>query len=270
MYRGELDSQVYRSPDSVATTTPIPGHSSSDTHLETKSQLEAYIASVGIPAYVSSLDKEGLDKSYLAWEEVRRGRAAELVGKVFGADGKPLPYTGFEGYFVGLNPQEIVGMEVRLGEHIRSSIHRYPRTDTTSDINESELKAALRGEKMSIRHVAKIMQFYDCLFKDTLARAKANTSSEKYEHFQAGTYQRLESGQTITQTVTINTSVTIGTAEETEAYQALAQIGVFGHPNLREMNEEECEETNVEINKLAELAFPLPSDLFDNDNPLSR
>ncbi len=270
MYGGGRVEIESSSPDSGALATPPPGHSSIGNSLETRSQLESHIASIGIHAYVSGLGKEGLAQNYLAWEEIRKSRATELAGKVFGPNGEQLAYTGFEGYFVGESPARIVEIEESLGEHILKSIHlNFDVHDAPSGLTEHEVLAALRGEKMAARHVSEILQFFDCLFRETLGEAKPITPPEKYEHFRAGTYQRVESGQTLIETVNSFTMVTITTPRETEAYKALAEIGIFGHPGLRAMHESKHEKIAIEA-RFAQLAFPTPAGLLDDDNPLSR
>ncbi|HUD09688.1 MAG TPA: hypothetical protein VMR77_02720 [Patescibacteria group bacterium] len=276
--RGGIENQLHLSPDSVATTTTPPGHFSADSPFAESFRLEAHVASIGIYAYVAELG-ESSDPAYRAWEEVRNRRAEELVGKVFGSDGKRLPYTGFEGYFVGESPTRIVEIEENLGEHILRNIHlNFGAHDVSSGLREHDVLAALHGKTMAVKHVREIMEFFDCLFKETLSEARPITPPETYEHFRAGTYQRVESGQTFTEAVNSLTNVTIATPRETEAYDALARIGVFGHPGLRGMHkarlsamrETEHEEPTVETSRFARLAFPVPAGLLDDDNPLSR
>jgi len=38
---------------------------------------------------------------YLAWESVRRGRGARVVGLPLDSHNTPIPYTGFEGWYIG-------------------------------------------------------------------------------------------------------------------------------------------------------------------------
>jgi hypothetical protein len=271
-------------PDGATTTTP-PGHSSTDNPLETRSQLEAHIASVGIHAYVAELGA-GSDPAYRAWEAVRdrkAGRAGELVGKVFGFDGSLLPYTGFEGDFAGLPSARIVEMEENLGEQILRGIHyKYGMHEASSGPTEREVLAALHGKPMSVRHVREILEFFDCLFKEILAKAEPDTPSEAYRLFRTVTYQGLESGRASTESVQPNTRVTISTPRKTEAYRVLAEIGVFGHDGLKKLHkigldeieairaETAIEEPCLDSVKFARLAFPVPAGLLDDDNPLSR
>jgi hypothetical protein len=271
MYGGGRVEVESSPPDSVATETTPPGSSPHGNPLETRSQLESHIAAIGIPTYVRGLDKKGLSPSYLAWEEIRKNGAAELVGKVFGFDGKPLPYTGFEGYFVGESPARIVEIEESLGEHILKGIHfNFRIHDAPSGLTEPELIAALYGKGIPTRHVNEIMQFYDCLFREVLAEAKAIASPEKYERFRAGTYQRIESGQALTETVNSLTRITIATPRETEAYKALAEIGIFGHPGLRVMHEPKHEKIAGD-GIFAMRTFPAQVNTSGgDDNPLSR
>ena len=273
MYGGRVEEKhnSTATPDSVATATPPPGHSSIGNSLETRSQLESHIASIGIHAYVGGLGKEGLAPNYLAWEEIRKSRATELVGKVFGPNGEQLAYTGFEGYFVGESPARIVEIEESLGGHILRSIHfNFGVHDAPSGLTEHDVLAALRGEKMAARHVSEILQFFDCLFRETLGEAKPITPPEKYERFRAGTYQGVESGQTLTETVNSLTRETITTSRETEAYKALAEIGIFGHPGLRAMHEPKHEKIAGD-GIFAMKTFPAQVKTSGgDDNPLSR
>jgi hypothetical protein len=281
---GGIENQLHLSPDSVATTTTPPGHSFADNPLETRSQLEAHVAAVGIHAYVAKLGV-GSDPAYRAWEAVRdhkAGRAQILVGKVFGSDGNLLPYTGFEGDYAGLHPAKIVEMEENLGEHILRSIrYKYGMHEASSGPTEREVLAALHGKPMSVRHVREILEFFDCLFKEILAKAEPDAPSEAYRLFRTATYQELESGQASTESAQPNTRVTISTPRKTEAYRALTEIGVFGHDGLKKLHKIGLEETEairaetehaepcLDSVKFA-MAFPQINTADGDDNPLSR
>lgn len=174
------------------------------------------------------------DPAYLAWEVVRGGRAGEIVGEVKGPDGRKMPYTGFEGYFAGKTPEEIVAKEVELGQTILSSIHNYASLGTRSEITESELKSALRGGKFPAGYSREILTFYDTLFRITLARVRGITLPEDYAEFQRATYQRVAKRQFAHSPEHVNISVvTLKDQKAVDAYSALAEIGLFGHPELK-------------------------------------
>jgi hypothetical protein len=209
-------------------------------------KLTAYLSSGGgIHAHLAKVETGGIDPAYQAWEDVRKIRATELVGMVTAPDGKRLPYTGFEGYFAGMTPQEIIETEIKLGEKLLRSIHhhlehsREPKTGITFNISESGLKTALHGGRISPRNVREIIKFYDVLLQMTLAMAKANTLPGQYENFRTSTYQRVAAGRATapSEYAANSTVVALKNQQEVEAYMALAQIGVFGHPEVRAINE---------------------------------
>jgi hypothetical protein len=269
MYGSGLE-RMFRSPDSVATTTLPPGHSSDESLSGERSRIEAHIAALGIHGYVTELG-QGSNPAYLAWEAVRKNRAAEIVGEVFSSDGQLLPYTGFEGDFVGQSPERIIEIEEGLGERILRSIHiNFGIHNAASGLREHEVLAALHGEPMSARHVREIMGFFDCLFKEIRAQAKPINPPEIYERFRAGTYQKVESGQAFTETVTSHTSVTIATPEKTEAYKALAEIGIFGHPELRTMYDPKHEKIAGDGIFAMKTFHAQVNTSGGDDNPLSR
>ena len=183
------------------------------------------LALKGFHAYIAESDKPIVEPSYLAWEDVRNIRATELVGQILTPSGTELPYTGFEGYFVGKTPAEIITIEIALGQHILAGIH-YEGLHKFQDITEYELKTALHGGKMRQEHVARIMEFFDCQFRETLARTRG-TTPEAYANFRT---------ETATST-SITTITVLNTNAQIEAYMALAQIGIFGHPELKTIHE---------------------------------
>jgi hypothetical protein len=251
MYGGRVEEKHNSTvtPDSVATATTPPGADCSGDHSlirtsiahpstsrEGRRQLDTYmnLALKGFHVYIAESDKPIVDPSYLAWEDVRNIRAPELVGQILTPSGTELPYTGFEGYFVGKTPAEIITIEIALGQHILAGIH-YEGLHEPYGITEYELKAALHGGKMRQEHVARIMEFFDCQFRETLARTRG-TTPEVYANFRTETYRRVLTGETVTSTP-ITTITVLNTNAQIEAYMALAQIGIFGHPALKTIHE---------------------------------
>lgn len=188
------------------------------------------------------------DSSYLAWELVRKHRAstADSVGQVF-SDGKALPHTGFEGYFSGLTPEEIVAVEADLGTKILRGMGYFVNYENRN-YTLWQMNRFLSGQ-MHTGNVVGIMEYFDEIFAVTLARARA-ISADDSESFRRETYAHLSRGHSISylinengirQTITLPVvcpQQTIPPRVElrkchVKGYLTLAEIGRFGHPLAR-------------------------------------
>jgi len=188
------------------------------------------------------------DSSYLAWELVRKQRAgtADGVGQVF-SDGKALPHTGFEGYFSGLTPEEIVAVEADLGTKILGSMRNFVNYENRN-YTLWQMNRFLSGQ-MHTGSVVEIMEYFDEIFAATLARARAKSANDS-ESFRRETYAQLSRGHSISykideneihQTITLPVVCPQQTVPpqvelrngRVEGYLTLAEIGRFGHPLAR-------------------------------------
>ncbi len=187
------------------------------------------------------------ESSYLAWELVRKLRAGTLVGQVF-LGTKTLPYTGFEGYFSGLTPEEIVAAQTNLGTKILEGIRNFLEHED-ANYTPWQMNQVLSGQ-MYAGNTMGILEYFDGIFAATLARARARAAAGS-ENFQRETYAQLARGhgnisyqidenginQTIMLPVTPSLKVNPSRVElkssQAEGYLALAQIGRAGHPLIR-------------------------------------
>lgn len=188
------------------------------------------------------------ESSYLAWELVRRQRAgtADSVGQVF-SDGKELPHTGFEGYFSGLTPEEIVSVEADLGTRIIAGMGYFANYENR-DYTPWQMNRFLSGQKPN-GNVVGIMEYFDEIFAATLARARA-LSADDSENFRRETYAHLSRGHSISYRIgdrIINQTITLPVVDfqqtippevqlrngHVKGYLTLAEIGRFGHPLAR-------------------------------------
>lgn len=187
------------------------------------------------------------DSSYLAWELVRKQRAgmADSVGQVF-SDGRILPHTGFEGYFSGLKPEEIVAEEAELGTTIIKSMGNFVNCDDNYTL--WKMNQILSG-RMHGEGIITAVRYFDEVFAATLARARAISANDS-ESFRRETYAQLLKEHNISyklgpdgiyQTITLPT-VSLGQTDvprvelrdcHVKGYLTLAEIGRFGHPLTR-------------------------------------
>ncbi|MCL6096082.1 MAG: hypothetical protein M1444_00145 [Patescibacteria group bacterium] len=185
------------------------------------------------------------DSPYLAWELVRKLRAgtADSVGQVF-SDGIRLPNTGFEGYFSGLPPEEVVAEEADLGIKILRGMGYFANYETTR-YTLWEMNRFLSG-RIQTKDVVGIMQYFDEIFAVTLARARAR-SADDCESFRRETYAHLSKGHSISYQIDqdgIHQTITLPVVPceqiapprvelkriQLKGYLTLAEIGRFGHP----------------------------------------
>jgi len=211
------------------------------THPPRPPEVFAYVKALTGSPYVDL--KSGLkdttpqpDSAYLAWEAVRKERAAELVEEVRTPEGNIMPYTGFEGYFPNKTPAQIVAIEIDLGKYILRAIHNYSAYEAVvSGITEHHLRQALRGERFPSVYAGEIVRFYDTLFRTTLARVRGITSPQDYADFQKITYSKVNSGSTFGPRKTGQSSpIVLTNHQDVEAYTVLSDIGIFGHPLLKD------------------------------------
>jgi hypothetical protein len=132
-----------RSPDGGSTNLPLRSGYEPTLHRGPRQ-----LPGVGFVEDTSALDedtsvldtKESIERKSLAFNAVRKGRAAELVGTVVGPQGELLDYTGLEGYHAGLSPQEIVDEEIKLGEYIIRAFHIFARHEASHGVSPVDTK----------------------------------------------------------------------------------------------------------------------------------
>lgn len=252
----------------------------SDRHLtppETRREkLISAICSIGLFGAIGELEKAEptTDLAYRSWEVIRKkGRAAELVGTVYGPDGKQIPHTGFEPYFAGEPPEKIVQHLVALG---KSAI----RSFNLEHVQGQEARSALDGKPISHLHVIQVLEDLNCVFKIVRSRAEGNMTEHGYR-FRDHTHEIVQSGGEYIKPVSNTTFVSLKSKEDAEALIILGQIGIVGHPALRAITEtdalavEECaprgnERVEQATNRTITGSFPGVLGETPTDNPLSH
>ncbi len=206
---------------------------------ERRIKLLAALCEKGLFKAVAALEKEQPtnDLKYRSWELVRHGRAAEVVGTVLGPDGKPIRYNGFEPYFLGLPAEKIVKREIELGHHLAAELKLEHPKGRTIELNQQEREVikALRGEEISHSHIIQVLKDLDCVFQVVHNRAKGGLIWEGIR-FRDHTHDIVESSQPY-EPVVKNTVVHVENAEDRNALILLGEIGIIGHPALREIVE---------------------------------
>lgn len=242
----------HRSPASPVGDPRSPGKDSvfndSDGRLtphERRSRLISAICEKGLSNAVAELEKEHPtnDLAYRSWELVRiGGRAEELVGTVVGPDGKQIPYTGFEPYFVGLPAEEIVKQVITLGHRVAIELKLEHPKGRTIEISEREREVinALHGQKITHTHVVQVLKDLDCAFKVAYSMAEGNLTREG-ELFRNRTHDIVESVTNSGESYVArakDTIVRIEKQEDVDVLVLLGKIGIIGYPDLRQIAKE--------------------------------
>jgi|GEM_PF-5376771 len=196
-------------------------------------------------------ESRGFEKPYTAHELVRKERGFDVVGYLIDEKtGFPIPLTGTEGHFVGLElpPEEIVRREASLGRNMLDSISRM---NHYSDLLR-KVEKTLRGEKFypdildelngaygaalaRIRVLRftnpKVQQTHDSFRERTYELTKGAPLMEytiDFDFFKQKYYLPPIGKQSSGQPVSISLS-----SKEKEGYLALAGAGRLAMPLLR-------------------------------------
>jgi len=223
---------------------------------ERRSRLISAICEKGLYNAVAELENQQptTDLAYRSWELTRLGgRAEELVGTVVGPDGRQIPWTAFEPYFVGLPAEEIVRREIALGHRVAIDLKLEHPKGRTIEISEREREVinALRGEKISYTHVIQVLKDLDCAFKVAHCMAESSLTPEG-ELFRDRTHDIVESmirsGKPYV-AVARDAVVRVERQEDVDVLVLLGRIGIIGYPDLREIAAEKTIEDSTRIER---------------------